>query len=930
MELPKPYPCEKCGGATNWCFFGKTPSGAQGLVFMVTKQPLEMNTTKRQYFINLLSEHLDPNSVFFTSLIKCNDKSNSKKATTQCKNWLAWEIKKEKPALVITGDAAAYEAITGRSDSVDGVGQVRLLKLDGHAFWHLHLDDPSEIAKMPERDYFQKWAAAKITPILKGEYPKNPAAGKDYRYCTTLKEVQDWCDDFHDKGTVCALDTEGGGKDEEGRGVGVDPFRPESFLISLQATIVPGTAIFYDDTKGSIAARNYLLDFVSTKWQVLHNATFDYKFIREKWDRNMWDRFYFDTMVADHTLREWDRKRSLKRLADLFLPEFEDYEQSLYNWFDEKKIPRLQKDYADVPREMLFQYGCMDTDVTIRLFTMQTQWLEEAGLLDLYFEHVNKTIRVYGDDMHPGWGLSLPRYNELKAEFIKNRMEAIKAIQALPFWEQWKGHKEVDLKAKGLRFWDEQSGCCYTDSSMHETLPEFDPDNPKRRYYYDIEGKPPRRCKKWTYEPEDLEPDPTNRSFKCDLLYGDKYLGLPIMHTTDNGDPAAHEIALIYLKKQFANKPHVETLITNFQQLDKNNKFLSTFIVPAYDHYDSQGKFKFGWLRRDGYAHPDYMLSGGEGYAGDTVEGGTNSGRPSCKNPNQLNIPSRDKNGKKIKQMYIPVPRDVNLQPIITTEQWFILQLDYSQLELRVLADRSNDPFMVNAYKQNLDLHTNLACERFDRSVEWFKERLKDPSHPEFQQAYEWRQCAKTSWFAFIYGAGIMKLVETLAKQGVWIHPKDMKDIIDGLKQTLPMVEALKMQVLMNAPVCVTPFGRRRVVQNIKSTDNWIKAKAGRQLFNFLIQSTGADICSRGMYLACEWLREQRKLHGLRSYPMGNVYDSFILAVPASELDYVAYNVQQIMESPNLPWTPLVPLKVDVESGPTWGNLEPWEWKAAA
>jgi len=153
-----------------------------------------------------------------------------------------------------------------------------------------------------------------------------------------------------------------------------------------------------------------------------------------------------------------------------------------------------------------------------------------------------------------------------------------------------------------------------------------------------------------------------------------------------------------------------------------------------------------------------------------------------------------------------------------------------------------------------------------------------------------------------------------------------MKDLIDGLRSTLVGVEALRGVVAANAPVCITRIGRRRYVQNVHSSDAGHQQKAFRQLFNFGIQSEGADICSRGMYLACEWLRDQRKQHNLKSYPMGNVYDSFILAVPATELDYVAYNVKQKMENPELPWKPSIPFKVDAEYGPNWGTLQPWSY----
>lgn len=919
--------CDTCpGGLSKFCHFEHKPH-EEPWIFVVGEKPLHIYPSKKGWLESRFHKYGVPlDRLLWTSLVKCNDKRASD-CINHCTKWLDWQIQQYKPALVLTVGRDAYEHFVGKKDAVKSVGTVRLMKRNDQPFWHMHLEDPLDIDKFPEREYFQNWAISKINRILNGEYPKNPTKDKDYRYVWTKNDVQAWCDEFQHAGEFIALDTETAGRNEYGKSVATDPYHPNSWVISLQATITPGHSVFYDDERGSPEARKTLLDFAKTKLHIWHNAVHDLKFIREKWHENLWPWFAYDTMLADHALREWDRTRNLKKLADLFLPEFEDYEQPLEKWFIANGFAsKNMRDYSELPRDLLASYGAIDTDVLLRLFHMQCKEIEEAGMWELVSDHIRRTNRVYGDDMHHGWGVSKTTWQELRAKYMKQRQSAIAELRGTVYWDRWRGHKEVDLKSAGLRFYDSETQTCYDSSEMTDTWPDAVTVNGRKREYVKCPKSGPNKgvrspIGKWTYTQEDLVPDPGNRAFVADVLYGESYLNLPVDHHTKGGDEATHEVAMVFLKKKHSDRPEVTQVIDAFRNQSKAEKFLGTFIEPVFDRW-KDGEFQPGYVKSDGMIHPQYLMAGGE-----NIDGGTTSGRISCKDPNQTNIPSRDKNGKLIKRIYVPVPRDIygNVAPAL--EDWYILQLDYSQLELRVLADLSRDPFMVDAYIEGLDLHTQLASARFGKPIEWFKERLDDHEHPEYQQAYEWRAAAKTSWFAFIYGAGPSKLVETLAKQDVWFTTQEMMAIIKGLRQMLPMVERLRQETIQQAPVAYTRFRRRRYCPNVRSTDRGIRDKAFRQLFNFRIQSEGADICSRGMYLAAEWLREQRQ-YGIRAYAMGNVYDSFILACPKSELDYVAYNVREKMENPQLPWNPVIPFKVDVEFGPSWGKLQGWSYAA--
>jgi len=937
-------PCSKCplgkngfGPSTLLCFGENENTDGNAWLCVVTEKPILFNSGLKDALLNTFTRNgISPDCIFWTSVIKCADKKDT--SAEHCVNWLEWEIDNKKFPLVVTVGEKPLKQIYRIPQHFSNIGEVTARSTKtGTPYWHIHVCDIDELNKLPERNFFHDWAINKIHEVCKGEYPKQPFKNTSYTYATTKEQIDDWFDAYKDY-EVAALDTEAGGKDPLGYAIALDEYSPHSFLICATVSIVPGESLFFHS---SVAEQDVIDHFVKRLRDyklVLHNAFYDLRIIREKWNVNLWDNFYLDTMLTDHVLREWDRSRGLKRLTNLFLRDLEDYDKPIEEYFTSRKIKKQFRDYADIPIETIFNYACMDADATIRLFYLYKEWLEKDGFWDLAINHVSKTGRVYGEDMHYGWGFDTSYHNKLKIELESRREEALSVIRNHPYYQLLCKYREAEFQVQGKKFYDPETQMVYESSECYESAPDsvslVDPETGKTHKkkfvhpLYDAKGNPSKSTsagkpvKSNTYTIEDLIVNPAHDAVKREIFYGKDFFSFVPEHFTDTGnEPSVSEIALLYLKKKHGEKKGVKALIDAFIMLQKCNKQLSTYVTPAHNHYNNN-RFKHGWVREDGLVHPIYMLAGSE-----DGEGGTSSGRPSAKHPVMTAIPSRGKHGKAVKKMFVARPRDVYGNVIDTTEPWDVLQLDYSQLELRILADFSQDPFMVDAYVHNKDLHTELACERFNKSLEWFSERLSDDTHPEYELAVSLRSNTKTSWFAYVYGAGATKLVQTLAKQGVWISVEEMQAAIDDLKRRLPRVEALRQSVMQQAPVIKTPFGRRRTTLNYFSTNAQLAEKAGRQLFNFLIQSTGADFCSKGMYVAADWVKQERKTNGLRSYLMGNVFDSTVWAVPKSEVDYVAYHVKQKMENPGLPWQPNIPYRVDVEHGPNYGELSKWHWK---
>lgn len=925
--------CERCGqGQTFNCFFAMVPNNVTD-VMVVCEDPIHQIPIQHERMQSRLqAAGVDLSRIVWTGAKKCVDKSFTV-AGKHCRNWLHHEIALYRPRVVVSVGKKALKALIKQESHDKHVGRVFRRECEGAPvpYWHLHIRDSWELDKFPEYVLDEERILGKITKILSGEYPKNPAEGKNYQLIQSIAQLQSWLT-IYSSPEYCAFDIETGGWDEDEEvGCGHDPWHPDSHILGCSLSFHPNHACYVDFRAiGADMAAQFVINWLrnNNKKLILHNGKFDLMFFWVKHNLNAFDLFYMDTMLADGLLREFSKSHGLKQCAERYLPEFEDYDKPLTDFF--AGVPDNKKDYAQIPIELITPYACMDADVTLRLFYLFAANLQAANMWGT-MRHMMGVQDAYAEMEYNGWGHDRSVWQGLQQDTTREINEKMSVLQRTPHWHRYRGYREAEERTtgKGKAFWDEGTQQVFTDSSCLEFA---------EASFMHRNGA---RKKTRTYTHEDIEPDVNNDRFKRTILYHDQFLNLPITRRTDKAkEPSVSKAALNDLRRHPRVNDEAKAIVAAMAELQTLNKRKTSFIDPVFPHTNDKGVRKLGWLRGDGLIHPHYLFSG-QDWGDDFKEGGTNSGRSSCIDPNMQQQPTR-KGGKKFKRQFRPAPRDVHgrlFQAIEggvmysdpNGEPWYFIQLDYSQLELRVLAELANEPFMMDAYMNGEDLHTGLASQLFNKPMEWLQERLDDDDHPEHDLAFNYRLIAKTSWFAVLYGSGASNLVDILGQMEVDLTLTEAEEIIATLYSKLPMVAALKQQVAANGCVVTNPFGRRRVVLNLNSIDNHISSKAGRQLFNFLIQSTGSDIASTGIVRSVAWLREQKKLHNLRAYPVGAVHDSFILAVPESELQYVAHHVKRLMEDTSaLPWQPRVPIRVDVEYGPNWGDLRTLELGAAA
>ena len=266
----------------------------------------------------------------------------------------------------------------------------------------------------------------------------------------------------------------------------------------------------------------------------------------------------------------------------------------------------------------------------------------------------------------------------------------------------------------------------------------------------------------------------------------------------------------------------------------------------------------------------------------------TATGRLSSSEPNLQNIPVRKEEGKRIRQLFEPGPGyDV------------LVSADYSQIELRVLADMSGDESFIRAFNHEEDIHARTAAEVFDVPME--------------EVTPELRRKAKAVNFGIVYGISDYGLSQDLD-----ISRAEAKSYIESYFAKCKGVKAFIDKVVADAHTkgyVETTFGRRRQLTAINSSNFNQRSLAERMAMNTPIQGTAADIIKVAMIRAGRMLAEA----GLKSRILLQVHDELVLEAVEAELPKVEEILKEAMEKAV---KLSVPLTIDINVGKTWAEAK--------
>ncbi len=261
------------------------------------------------------------------------------------------------------------------------------------------------------------------------------------------------------------------------------------------------------------------------------------------------------------------------------------------------------------------------------------------------------------------------------------------------------------------------------------------------------------------------------------------------------------------------------------------------------------------------------------------------TGRLSSENPNLQNIPIRDEAGREIRKAFEPRNKD-----------HILLAADYSQIELRLIAEISGDKAMLASFQAGHDIHRATAANVYEKNIE-------DVTADE-------RRNAKTVNFSIIYGAGATNLSRQLN-----IKRAEAKILIEqyfkqfqGLKNYMDKT----VEFAREHGYVATLMGRKRYLRDINSRNSLIRSNAERIAINTPIQGTAADMIKVAMINIHKTLNDG----GFKTKMIMQVHDELVFDVPKNELEKVKPIIEEKMKTaiPNLK----VPILVGMDTGENW------------
>ena len=335
----------------------------------------------------------------------------------------------------------------------------------------------------------------------------------------------------------------------------------------------------------------------------------------------------------------------------------------------------------------------------------------------------------------------------------------------------------------------------------------------------------------------------------AEILY--KKLGLPHNKKMSTGAEVLQEIV---------NTHEIVPLILRYRKISKLN---STYIEGLRPHIDSNDT-----------VHTSFKQ---------TL---TTTGRLSSVEPNLQNIPIRSNESREVRSIYVA-----------RNENSVLIDADYSQIELRLLAHCSGDEFFVNAFNKGLDIHAQTACQVFGVPIE--------------NVTAEMRRIAKVVNFGIIYGISDFGLASDLK-----VSNKEARAFIDSFYANHPKVREYMDKALNTAKDTgrvSTLLGRTRRMVDISSSNYMIRTRAERASQNMPLQGSAADIIKLAMLKVHRALKEG----GYKAKLIMQVHDELIVDCPKEEEEEVKGLVRECM---NTAFELKVPLVCDVVSSYRWSD----------
>ena len=502
-----------------------------------------------------------------------------------------------------------------------------------------------------------------------------------------------------------------------------------------------------------------------------------------------------DGMLAKYLLDE-EQPNGLKDMVRRFIPEFADYEK--YDNFDSVAWDKKKL-------EPLCQYGCMDTDATLRLSLFFEKKLIDNGFYKLYRNLLMAASRVLQTTEQHGLLFDKQLNSELKIKYdtiISNSESKLRSNRKLLRYEK---HALDERKTAYIEKLEEEIAKLENDKSKNS---QRSIQNRREKISRILAGVFKTNDERKLVEPFNF------KSVKqlADLLYINKYgFKFPVIEYTVDSKT----------KKPSENPSTSEAVLLKLKDMDKTDFIQNLLDIRAVQTINSTFIYGLGDLvQDDGCVHPRFLLHG------------TTSGRLSSREPNGQNIP---------KTMVNP---DVKLQ-FITPPGKLFLAYDYSQAELRILSFLAKEETMMEWFRTGRDIHLASACKKYHEDYDKIKPIYDDEQNPEYKLWKKRRKFSKQINFGIVYGQTAMKLAESLSTPEEPVSTDEAQVFLDEFFETFPRIQTyMKKQhkFMEKHGYCQSLFGRRRRCPKVYSESYREYLEALRQAVNMPVQSAASDM----------------------------------------------------------------------------------------
>jgi len=586
----------------------------------------------------------------------------------------------------------------------------------------------------------------------------------------------------------------------------------------------------------------------------------------------------FDAMLAKYLLDE-TRPNDLKSMVTRFFPEFSQYEDEIEN---------LVKKYgwADVPLEALCKYAGLDSDLEFRLYLLFEDRLIKKGFYKLFRNLLMMGARVLAESSYRGFYINVKRLYEVQGIYKKKIIDCEKALRYHKIFNRYeklrlKEVKKDYIKAlkseiKQLKKEGEDRKIANRRQKITNFMTEANLTQKEVKMLAPFNFGSPAQLKDLLFH------SPNGFKFAIVKYTTDKY-----NQETDN--PSTDEDVLNELKKK-DKTGFIDLLLEYRGLLHIRNNFIDGFLEKQY-----QNKL-----------HPSYLLHG------------TVSGRLSSRNPNAQQVP-RITTNKYIKPLFVPSPGKV------------LMQVDYSQAELRVLAAMAQEKEMLRWFKEGRDIHLATAVKKYREDYDKIYKIYKNDKHPDNVLWGKRRKQAKTINFGIVYGQGAVHLSESLSTDDYRVSKDEAQKFLDSFFRDFPNIRKfIKRQhkLAQKNKFVTSPFGRKRRLPEIDSPNWGKKAEAQRQSVNAIVQGTASDYTLFASILIWESVRNGSLPLGLNQ--LATVHDSIIYELYPEDVHKVVPIINDICENPETErWFNFslkgITMAVDFEVGSNWGELKDYQ-----